>query len=380
MARIKVVFILNDFNVGGTSKVVYDMLQGYDYSRFEIVIILLAKGTSFLDSKNLDPSIKIHELNYHFDTSYSLRRYIKLSIFKKIIRARAAEIIEMVKKLSPDIVHFHTQPRELIIGRLIQKRLNKVKLVYTDHSFRIGTSEYSFLNRYLLSLVYKYYYWPFHTIAVSRGIMNCHKMFKWHNPSKKHTLIENRINFSSYPQKEYKKNDRLTVVYLARLSPVKQHDKLLKSWKKLSPQKLILKLIGGGELMEQIKNQIKNEKIENVLVKGDVQNVVEELLSSDIAVFTSSKEGLPIALIEKMAVGLPVIVNDIPQLTDFIEDKKTGLIFKDFKAFPALLMKLADSPDLREELGKAARESILSRFGNKSLGQENMEFYNQILK
>lgn len=94
---------------------------------------------------------------------------------------------------------------------------------------------------------------------------------------------------------------------------VKNHKFILEMFKELhhidSRYKLIL--VGEGELQESIKEIIIKENLDrSVFVIGKVSNVEEYLSAMDIFVFPSLFEGLPLALIEAQAAGLPIIASE----------------------------------------------------------------------
>jgi glycosyltransferase involved in cell wall biosynthesis len=75
-------------------------------------------------------------------------------------------------------------------------------------------------------------------------------------------------------------------------------------------------------------------------------------------------EGCPVALLEAMACGLPVLASDIPGARDLVEPERSGLLLPpgDVGAWAAALTRLQASPALRAELGAAARRRVCERF------------------
>lgn len=381
MNKIKVCYLLNDFDVGGTSKVVYDIIKEIDFEKFKISFVTLSGSLEFAKQVELPPQIEIFTFNYYFDTNYSLRRYFSLAYFPSIIKSRAKDILHQIEELSPDILHLHVLPRELMIGILAKKKLMRLQLIYTDHSLRIGESESTWLKRNLLARVYRKLYRNFHVVAVSKAVQKGHQRFRWLNSKNKNILIENRINIKDYPKKIHHSENTIQVVYVARLFDAKGHMELLSAWKSIQNPNLTLKLIGDGYLEEAIRTYIEEHDLMGVLLTGNISNVAEHLAESDIAVFPSEKEGLPIALLEKMAVGLPVISSNIPELLDFVRDGENGLVYH--KGSPVELAQriklLCHDSKLRTELGVNARKSVLRRIGNQTLAELTAKHYKDVL-
>jgi len=105
----------------------------------------------------------------------------------------------------------------------------------------------------------------------------------------------------------------------------------------------------------------KGRKIlaDRVIFKGYVENVSEYLQAADIFLMASKKEGLPNALLEAMAVGLPVVVNNINMLKNYlIQHKSNGLLFNKYSDIPKLLKLLKNDKALRQRIGSKATETI----------------------
>jgi len=80
----------------------------------------------------------------------------------------------------------------------------------------------------------------------------------------------------------------------------------------------------------------------------------------DVFVFPSLMEGMPLALLEAMAAGMPVVTTETCGMMDVVEDDFNGLLVKpaDSSAFAAAVERLLESPKLRERLGHAAQETM----------------------
>jgi glycosyltransferase involved in cell wall biosynthesis len=83
-----------------------------------------------------------------------------------------------------------------------------------------------------------------------------------------------------------------------------------------------------------------------------------EYRNADVLCLASRREGVPMALLEGMAFGLPVVASRVGGVPDLIEDGVTGLLVDpgDVDGLATALLELAADPSRREELGRAARE------------------------
>lgn len=120
---------------------------------------------------------------------------------------------------------------------------------------------------------------------------------------------------------------------------------LIEQWQKkffLSNEHFLL-IIGGGPLEKECK--ILANKSKNIFVAGQVSNVSSYLQASDFYISSSKAEGLPMAVVEALACGLPCFISDIPPHKEIIDlDKSIGNLFKlnNSKSFLANIMFFLD--------------------------------------
>ncbi len=119
-------------------------------------------------------------------------------------------------------------------------------------------------------------------------------------------------------------------------------------------------LWGRGTLGEQLKSRVREFGLsEYVTFLGYRSDIPEICKASDLFLFMSLREGLPVALMEAMASGLPVICSDIRGNRDLVENGVTGC-FAEMNAtdVATMICKLRDSETLRRTLGENAEQHI----------------------
>ncbi len=154
------------------------------------------------------------------------------------------------------------------------------------------------------------------------------------------------------------------VLIVGRLDEQKAHDVLLDALalatKTLPTWRLLV--VGRGELEEPLRARAEQLGIgSRVTWCGQVDDPFVYYRAADVFALPSRHEGMPNALMEAMASGLPVIVSDAsPGPLELVEHDKTGLIVpvNDAAALAVALESLANDPGTRERLGKAARERV----------------------
>lgn len=170
-------------------------------------------------------------------------------------------------------------------------------------------------------------------------------------------------------------NETFTILCVAGLEEKKGHRYLIEACRLLVDQDVAFRclLIGGGPLLRQIEAQIMEYTLkEKVVLLGQQtrEQVQRYLAQSDLFVLPSvrlpsgKQEGIPVALMEAMAMSLPVIATRLSGIPELVEDGKTGLLVpeRDPEAIAEAIQKLAGSQSLRRTIGTAAYEKIVNEY------------------
>jgi glycosyltransferase involved in cell wall biosynthesis len=101
----------------------------------------------------------------------------------------------------------------------------------------------------------------------------------------------------------------------------------------------------------------------------------------DILLMPTVREGFSLAVLEAMACGLPVVANNCSSLPEQIEDGKGGFLCPvgDVKAFAEKINLLAESPDLRREMGEYNRTKVEKMFTLEKIASEYQELFEEVL-
>jgi glycosyltransferase involved in cell wall biosynthesis len=142
--------------------------------------------------------------------------------------------------------------------------------------------------------------------------------------------------------------------------------------------------LGTAALTEETKSAIAAYDLgENFrfLSSSEIGAARTDLLTlwqaADLFVLPSFLEGLPVALVEAMALGKACIASRINAIPEVIEQYETGVLVKpgDSQQLALAISKLADDPVLREKLGENARKLILESFEEKVIGRKMIRLY-----
>jgi glycosyltransferase involved in cell wall biosynthesis len=158
------------------------------------------------------------------------------------------------------------------------------------------------------------------------------------------------------------------LVFVGRLDPQKGLHALIAAMQSpaVEASGAHLLLLGDGPQRAELEQAVRRGGMsEHVLFRGLVADVAPYLRACDIFVFPSLGEGMPNALLEAMASGLPCVASAIGGCRDVITDGQTGVLVPagDAAALRGALEELLQSPALRERLGAAAQQDTVARFG-----------------
>lgn len=170
--------------------------------------------------------------------------------------------------------------------------------------------------------------------------------------------------------------DDFALLTVGELTPRKNQHIMLEALHLLQKPNVKLFLCGRGELEAQLKGQVESLGLrQQVQFLGYRRDIPQICCAADAFVFTSVQEGLPKALMEAMASGLPVVCSDIRGNVDLIDDGKGGFVVpNDAQCVADALRKLAETPDLRKQMVAQNRQAV-GRFREEVATAEN---YKQI--
>ncbi|MFZ5975650.1 MAG: glycosyltransferase family 4 protein [Bacillota bacterium] len=153
------------------------------------------------------------------------------------------------------------------------------------------------------------------------------------------------------------------LVFAAEYSKRKNQEMLLEAMRLLKeqvPQALLL-LPGDGPLYKEYERMIQAMGITgNVRLMGYRNDMDALLLTADVAVASSVQEGLPINVVEAMAVSLPVVATRIRGHVDLVADSVNGFLvdLDDAKAMAEKLLFLYQNPDIARNMGRTGRKTV----------------------
>jgi glycosyltransferase involved in cell wall biosynthesis len=176
---------------------------------------------------------------------------------------------------------------------------------------------------------------------------------------KKARHLEVIPNFSTMAVSRMADYKNKRVIAVGRLSAEKGYDRLLKIWKRVSPQHQdwSLEFFGDGKLHHMLTNMIHDLQLLNVTINPPTPHISEEYSKSAICVMTSHFEGFPLVLLEAIRHGLPCIAFDCPfGPASIIKDGICGYLIEEnsIEQYAQKLSLLMDQEDIWKSLSKEA--------------------------
>ena len=306
------------------------------------------------------------------------------------------QIIFLYKKVKPDIVH-HIALKPIIYGS-IAARINHVRsvinapvgmgYVFTSDSFKAK------LLRPIMKFILK------SLISSHHGKKKRKKVIFENNDDLNYFVNLGAVNFKDtclirgagvYVKEdfiEYKRNNEVPIIALVgRMLRDKGIYEYIDAARALRNQNINAKflLIGGidefnsSSIKLEILKKWHREKLVDWL--GKINNVHEILKKIDILCLPSYREGLPKALIEGAAMGLPIVTTNTVGCRDVVQDGFNGFLvpIKNSKALANAILKLIRDEKLRVRMGKESYNLAYSKFSSRIIISQTMDIYNEMI-
>ena len=352
-AAKKILHIVEDLKVGGLEKILASIVLSLDQAKYDVQVWCLARGGQVAEELiEQEISVRILGLNgYHNPL-------------------RIVALARMMKKEKFHIIHTHgyfagTFGRLAAILARIPVIIAHVHSTYHDYGKRNLLIE-RFLSCFTDSIICI-------SQAVERFVTVNEKIRK-----EKTCLIYNAVTppdklLDNHLRKKMRASlglaaEAIVIAVVASLTANKGHGILLTAFKEifLSHPSIRLLIVGDGPMREQIETSARQLMIDQAVVfTGLRQDVFSLLQTSDIFVLPSQyREGLGVALIEAMAVSLPVIGTDLGGIPEVIVDGENGFLVSpgSSEQLAEALKKLVNDQVLRTGMGRRGRQLYEEKF------------------
>jgi glycosyltransferase involved in cell wall biosynthesis len=295
-------------------------------------------------------------------------------------------LLRVFRDLRPDLLHLHGS-RAGLVGTLAAVRAGIRPIVYTAHAFAFKR-RLSPPLRWLVLQADRFTCCVADRIicltAADRQAAIAHGL-----GAARYAVIPNGVAVSAFTGHTTRRaefgfdSDVPVIGMVARLVPDKDPAHFVAVAAdvcRVIPEARFL-LVGDGPLRPEVDRAARQTGIrERLVMTGFRQDIPELLATMDVVVLTSQWEAMPMALLEAMAAGRPVVAPALPGLAEVIVDGATGyLVAGDKPDLATAIVALIRDPGRRRAMGQRARQRVQERFDVGRMVEATARVYQEAL-
>jgi len=206
-------------------------------------------------------------------------------------------------------------------------------------------------------------------------------------PREKFIVIPNGIELKDWSPPNRPMSQVPTIICVANFRPRKRQQDLLDSLHLLHQQGVQMRchLVGDGVTRPAVEAYARHRQLNGIVefMGSRTPHEVQQLLhAADIFVLPSLWEGMPVSVMEAMAMGLPVIGTNVAGTQELVVDGITGYLVpeKDPPMLAQRLRQLIDNPQRRVQMGHTGRQRIEEHFSLTAMIQQYQDAYTSLLR
>lgn len=352
--KIHVFHVVNSLQVGGLEQVVVNLINSLNQDLYLHTICCIQQVGPMVS--RLKVPVNVYLIGKGAGADYLLP-------FK---------IAKIIKKEVPDIIH--TRNWSAIDGLIAAIFSRANKLIHDEHGRDAADPNGDNRKRKLIRKILSH--WVDRFVPVSKDLEDWY-INSLSVPSDKIIRIINGVDTESFIPTRDKKTTRVNlgidpesfvVGFIGRLDPVKDLVTLVKSFAQfssLSNLKTCLYIVGKGDEQHLLQNLCNELGISSkVIFAGERSDIATVLQCFDLFALTSIAEGIPMAILESMATGLPVVATAVGGVGEVVTHGITGHLApaKDVDAIASAFLHYANDSELLARHGANARERAVTEF------------------
>lgn len=337
---MKIIFLIGNLKKGGAERVITTLANNFCKKGNDITIVTTTKEE--IEYK-LNENIVVQSLDISKPKeNFILRNIVRLRKLKRIIKEEKSDVI----------ISFLPEPSFRLM-------LIKSKKITTIISIR-NDPKIEYKSKILKKIAQILYNRAdgvvFQTIEAQNFFCN--------SITKKSIIIENPIKkdfLVAKPSKDRNNN----IINVGRLNIQKNQKNLILAFSKILNKypNLNLLIYGEGELHNELNNYIKELQLEKrIKLMGTIDDLPSKIYNSKLFVLSSKYEGMPNALMEAMALGIPSISTDCPcgGPKRLIKNNYNGILVKNnsIKSLETAMIKLIENEKLSQKIAKNACDNM----------------------
>jgi glycosyltransferase involved in cell wall biosynthesis len=366
-SRLRILHVLPSLGIGGAEMMAMDLMTGLSANHDVMAVGLYPQRGSLVEERLRQGKVKVRYLGK--------RRGLDLRMFSAISKT--------IREFQPDVVHTHLGVLRYVLPVLMRQSVPVA--IHTLHN--AADREADGFGRFVQRIAFKRHVIP---VAVSRdGAKTYEEVYGRRCPA----MIPNCIPVDRYEQPQAvgrawrERNgfgaDDVIFACVGRLEEQKNPLGLVGSFMAVEDLHAHLVLVGSGSHFDRVTRFIAEKNLQSRIHLLGVRNDIEDCLAaSDVFVLASNWEGSPLAVMEAMAAGLPVVSTAVGGVPELVEGGRDGILVAqgDMKGLGAAMRSLAGDADRRRELGASGRKRARSEFAVGAMTQRYAVLYRQLLE
>jgi len=290
----------------------------------------------------------------------------------------------LMRRVRPDVVHTHRR-KENVLGSLAAARVG-ARSLRTVHGadewapgpLQIARRLYMALDRLTGRFVQD------RVVAVSAPLG---ERLKGRFPAAKVALVENGIDVDDVRRRAAAEVDlpgpaeAVRVAFVGRLVPVKRLDLFLEAAARVTavrPGRAHFYVFGDGPLTDDVAARRNALGLEGSVTRmGFVPDLPKYLARMDLMLIPSDHEGLPMNLLEALALRVPVAAHAVGGMVDVLDGGRAGMLIDDHRAegYAAAVVALIDDPAPFRVRAEAGAERVAAHYGAAAAAARYRELY-----
>ncbi len=370
--KIKILHVIDSLGIGGMERIVIDVANGLDSTRFEQVVCCISRRGEAADQ--LRDGVRCFDLGKG----------------DKADRLMPLKLAGVIRRERPDIIH--SQSWSGVDTALAKLLMPGVKLVHSEH----GRS-YSDLRRQ--SLMRRMarrglYHVADSVFAISSEVREFY-CGQTGFSAERMQIIPNGIDTRRIDEADAKgiraefgiAPDDFVFGTVARLDLTKDTMMLARAFAAIAlPRqnpKLKLLIVGDGEQRARLEEFVAMLGLNRIVIFAGMRRDVPRLLRAmDVFALSSVSEGLPLTVLEAMAARLPVVATNVGALPELVEEGRTGFLvpIRHAAAMSDKFEAFLANRRLANILGEAARQKVVREFTMERMLRNYGEMYEAVLE
>lgn len=364
MEHTNVMHIVYSNAIGGLEKVVVNLCKRLKRGNYNLSICSLTEG-KFFKNELMQDGIPVFVEKKHEGIDLSL----------------PWRLAKLFKTHNVDLIHTHNISPWLY-GTMGARVAGIKAIVHTEHSNLFSNQKkLKITERFLAN---------FTNVIIADSKEVKYGLIQQGIKEEKIVIVYNgvEVNLISTSKLVLKKRlnlpeDAIVIGTVARLVPLKNIDLLIEVSLKLFLiyPNLRVVVIGGGPLLNHFKRKAEKLK-ERIKFLGEINNARELLNIFDIFVLPSLSEGMPIAVLEAMATGLPVVATNVGGVSEVVEDSQTGFLVPSGNSniMAEAIIKILNNPELAKTMGEEGKKRVKEKFSLEKMVNDYEFLYEEHFK